>query len=85
MHYTFRPYGTCSTQIDFDIDPETTRVTDISFQNGCDGNLKALSALADGLTADTIIEKCGSITCGRKNTSCSAQLAKAISDALTES
>jgi len=66
------------------MDTDTKVVRNITFQNGCDGNLKAIAALADGLDAPSIISKCGSIRCGSKNTSCSAQLALALRKAETE-
>lgn len=53
MHYTFYPKGVCSTQIDLDVD-DNGRVHNIAYTGGCNGNLKALSALAEGLT------RCGS-------------------------
>lgn len=80
MRYSYKPKGTCSTEISFDLDDG--RVTNIRFQDGCEGNLKAVAILADGLPPEEIIEKCSSITCGRKETSCADQLAIAIRQAL---
>ena len=84
VHHKYKTRGTCSTQIEFDMDTDTKVVRNITFQNGCDGNLKAIAALADGLDAPSIISKCGSIRCGSKNTSCSSQLALALRKAETE-
>lgn len=80
MHYSYTTHGTCSQQIDFDID-ENDVVTNIEFYGGCNGNLKALSKAMDGKTADEIYELFNGITCGYKGTSCSDQLANAVKEA----
>lgn len=76
MVYTFKTKGTCSTKIQFDLDGGV--VSDIRFHSGCDGNLKAISALLDGCEAGYLLEKCTGLRCGRKATSCADQLAKAV-------
>ena len=75
MHYTFYPKGVCSSQIGLDVD-EAGRVHNIAYIGGCNGNLKALSALAEGLTVDEVVQRLDGITCGYKGTSCSDQLAR---------
>jgi len=83
MRYVYKTQGTCSTEIQFDINDNV--ITNISFTNGCNGNLKAISALADGLTAEEVIKKCKNIICGEgsrsKGTSCAAQFAIAVEKA----
>ena len=54
MTYTYRTKGTCSQQITFDL--EDGIVKNIEFLGGCNGNLKAISKLVDGMTAREIIE-----------------------------
>ncbi len=76
MHYTYKTKDTCSSQIEFDYDGGV--ITNITFTNGCNGNLKTISRLLDGSTPEYIISKCEGILCGRRPTSCSDQLAKAI-------
>ena len=76
MHYTYRTQNTCSQLISMDIDGDV--VHNISFEGGCNGNLKAVSALVDGMTVSEIEEKLTGITCGRKSTSCGDQLAHAV-------
>ena len=73
--------GTCSRSVSFNID-EDHIVTDISFNGGCNGNLKGISALCEGRKAEDIIKRCKGIRCGFKSTSCPDQLAKALEDAL---
>ena len=82
MHYTYRTKGTCSAQIDFDINGNI--ITNIDFLGGCNGNLKAISKLVDGWTVEKIEEYLLGNTCGWKDTSCADQLAKAVRKALTE-
>ena len=77
MEYTYNTTGTCSQRIDFDMD-ENGKVTNISFLGGCNGNLKAISKLVDGWTADEIADKLLGNTCGPRPTSCADQLARAV-------
>ena len=73
--------GVCSRSVSFDID-ENRRVTNVSFVGGCNGNLKGVAALCEGMLADDIISRCKGITCGFKSTSCPDQLAQALEEAL---
>ena len=79
MKYTYRTKGTCSQQIDLEINDDI--ITNVKFYGGCDGNLKAIPILVEGLTVDQIAEKCAGIQCGFKNTSCADQMAKAVLEA----
>ena len=80
MQYQYVTSGTCSELIIFDID-ENTVVTNIRFIGGCNGNLKAVSKLVDGWTAQQIADKLLGNECGFKGTSCADQLAKAVLEA----
>lgn len=75
----FIPENVCSKMIRFAV--ENGRLAYVRFTGGCDGNLKALSALVTGMRVEDILEKLGGITCGRKNTSCAAQLCAALRNA----
>lgn len=79
MKHIYKPKGVCSSQVEFELDGNV--VKNISFSGGCNGNLKAIAALADGMTVDQITERVQGITCGFKKTSCSDQLAHALMDA----
>ena len=83
MSYTYKTSGTCSSQIQLDLDGDV--VHNVKFTGGCDGNLKAIPALVEGLTVTEIEQKIGGIHCGFKNTSCGDQLAKACRAALDAS
>ena len=75
-HFEYRTHGTCSKLISLDLDGD--RVHNVRFTGGCDGNLKAISSLVEGLSMDEIIDKVSGIRCGVKNTSCGDQLAQAL-------
>jgi len=77
MHYSYNTKGTCSMKIEFDI--IDGKVRNVSFLGGCNGNLKGISALVDGMTPQQVIDKCKGIKCGFKPTSCPDQLATALS------
>jgi len=79
VRYTYKTKGTCSIEISFDINGDI--ITNVSFLGGCNGNLKAISKLVDGLTVNQIIEKLKGNTCGRRETSCADQLAIAVKEA----
>lgn len=82
MHYDYKTQNTCSRMISFDIDGDVIR--NVRFFGGCDGNLKAIPALVEGLTVQEIESKLSGITCGMKSTSCGDQLAKAVRAAYEE-
>ena len=76
-HHTFYPKGVCSTQIDCDI--IDNRVYNLSYQRGCSGNLQAIGKLCEGRTVDELVTLLSGIHCGANSTSCSDQLATALS------
>ena len=82
MTYTYRTKGTCAVQITFDIDGDV--ITNVSFLGGCNGNLKAISRVVDGMTVSQIENYFSGLTCGMKSTSCSDQLSKAVRAAYDE-
>ena len=80
MKFNYRTQGTCARSISFDL--EDGIVKNISFEGGCNGNLKGIAALAEGKKADEIIESLKGIRCGFKSTSCPDQFAQALEEAL---
>jgi uncharacterized protein (TIGR03905 family) len=74
--YEYKTNGTCATKVRFDI--RDGKVHDISFENGCNGNLKALSILAEGMEAGELIAKLKGLQCKSRGTSCGDQLARAV-------
>lgn len=79
MKYSYRPQGVCAQRIDFDIKDGV--VSDVHFTGGCNGNLKAISKLIDGMNVDEIEAKLKGNTCGMRPTSCADQLARAVREA----
>ena len=77
MTRTYYTQGTCSQAITFDKAKDGT-ITNIIFTGGCNGNLKAIAKLVDGMKADEIYKKLHGNTCGNKSTSCADQLAIAV-------
>lgn len=80
MHYSYNTKGTCSVKIDFDI--IDGKVSNVVFLGGCNGNLKGVGALVEGLTPEQVINKLKGIKCGFKSTSCPDQLATALEKAV---
>lgn len=76
MYLEFKPSGVCSRQIN--IKTENGVIKDVTFIGGCDGNTNGISALIKGMKTQDVIDKLKDIKCGRKNTSCPAQLAIAL-------
>lgn len=76
MQYEYKTSGTCSQRIYFEI--EDNKLKNVQFLGGCNGNLKGISSLVDGMDVDEVISKLEGTTCGMKSTSCPDQLAKAL-------
>lgn len=76
MNYQYKTSGTCSRSIDFEV--ENGIVKNVRFHGGCDGNLKGISSIVDGMKIEDVISKLEGIRCGFKSTSCPDQLAKAL-------
>ena len=73
---TYHTEGVCSTQINFETADGI--LTQVRFEGGCEGNLKAIGALVQGMRIEDVIEKLKGITCESNPTSCADQLAKAL-------
>ena len=80
QHYSYTTQGVCSRQIDFDI--EGGKIYNVSFLGGCNGNLKAISKLVEGMDADKVCDILRGNTCGDNTTSCADQLTCAITEAI---
>ena len=73
--------GTCSRAVSFRLDDEG-RVHDVRFDGGCDGNLKGIGRLVEGMPAADVAGRLAGNECGSKKTSCPDQLAQALQEAL---
>ena len=76
MRYEVRPQNVCARMITFDLEGDV--VKNVAFTGGCNGNLKAVSKLVDGMTVEQIEGYLKGNTCGFRNTSCADQLAQAV-------
>ena len=83
MTFTYTTKGTCSKLINLTV--EDGVIKDVSFVGGCNGNLKAISALVEGMPVDEVTKKLSGISCGMKSTSCTDQLATALKKAVEKS
>jgi len=79
MH-KYKTKGTCAREIRFEL--REGKVHDVSFKWGCNGNLKALGILVEGMDAGELVKKLSGLTCGIRKTSCGDQLAEAVAKAL---
>ncbi len=82
MQFQYKTKGTCSQTIEFDL--VDGKVFNIVFLGGCNGNLKAISKLVEGMQADEIVNKLKGNTCGFRATSCADQLAIAVEKAMEQ-
>ena len=79
MRYEYKTTDTCSQRISFDI--EGNVISNIEFYGGCNGNLKGISSLVEGMDIDDVIARLEGTKCGMKDTSCPDQLARALQKA----
>lgn len=72
----FVPTGVCSKLIRFQVEEGVLR--NVEFTGGCSGNLQGIGRLVDGLPLAQVADRLRGITCGKRDTSCPDQLARAI-------
>lgn len=80
MKYKFKTRGVCASYINFELNDG--KVSGVSFQGGCNGNLRAISKLIEGEDAERVIKILSGNLCGFKGTSCADQLSIALRAAL---
>ena len=80
MQFEYKTKGTCSQRILFEI--EDNKLKNVQFLGGCNGNLKGIGALVEGMDVDQVIARLEGTTCNMKSTSCPDQLAKALKQAI---
>ena len=78
--YSYKTRGTCSRSIQFDVVDGVVR--DVCFKGGCNGNLKGIGKLVEGMPAQRVVELLEGTSCGPRSTSCPDQLAQALKLAL---
>ena len=76
MVFNYKTKGTCSREIVFEI--ENNKIQNVTYLGGCNGNLKGIGALVEGMDIDDVISRVEGIRCGSKTTSCPDQQAQAL-------
>ncbi len=80
MHISAKVNNVCSTKVDFDL--VDGKVYNVVFTGGCNGNLKAIGKLVEGMERDKLVSILKGNTCGPSATSCADQLARAVEEAV---
>ena len=78
--FEFTTQGTCSKKIFVELDGK--KIKSVAFEGGCNGNLKGIAKLVEGMEAKHVIERFSGTLCGNRQTSCPDQFAKALQEAL---
>lgn len=81
MAYLYLPRGVCSREFSIELDGE--KIKSIEIRGGCDGNLKGIIHLLEGMDVKEAISRMRGIRCGHKETSCPDQLSIALEKALS--
>ena len=76
MNVNFTPKGVCARNMSFDIEEGVIR--NLKVTGGCNGNLKGIASLVEGMKIEDVVSKLEGIDCNGKGTSCPDQLAKAV-------
>ncbi len=80
--FTYIPKGTCSRQIDLEMEGNVIRSCNVV--GGCNGNLKGICNIMRDKTAQEVITAFEGVTCGPKPTSCPDQIAAALKQYLAK-
>lgn len=70
------PQGTCSKQIHIEL--RNGKISAAFVLGGCNGNLKGICRLIEGMEPEEVIKRFDGIRCGSKSTSCPDQIACAL-------
>jgi len=76
MKYFYKPEGTCSKDISFEL--ENNKIKNVKFHRGCSGGLYAICKLIEGKDIDDVINIFQGIKCPGRDTSCPDQLSEAL-------
>ena len=80
MQYEYKTKGTCSQRILFEI--EDGKLHNVQYIGGCNGNLKGIGSLVEGMDVNEVTARLEGTTCGFKSTSCPDQLARALKEVI---
>ena len=74
----YKTQGVCPKSLSFNI--INGNVHNVKFEGGCNGNLKAIGKLVEGMPKEKVIKLLLGNTCGNRPTSCTDQLARALQE-----
>ena len=75
--FSYPNKGTCSKETHIVLNDDHT-IESIEVVGGCNGNLKGIGKLVEGMDVDDVIARIEGVKCGMKSTSCPDQLAQAL-------
>lgn len=77
----YKTRGVCARMIHVELDDAGATIEDVSFEGGCNGNLKAIAKLVQGMPVVQVVDLLQGNTCGVRKTSCADQLTLALREA----
>ncbi|WP_294542432.1 TIGR03905 family TSCPD domain-containing protein [uncultured Gemmiger sp.] len=83
MIYERKNKGTCSVLTRVDLAEDHT-IRKVEVMGGCNGNLKGICQLLQGMKAEDAIQRMKGTTCGPRPTSCPDQISHALEEALAQ-
>lgn len=83
MIYERKNKGTCSVLTRVDLAEDHT-IRKVEVMGGCNGNLKGICQLLQGMKAEDAIQRMKGTTCGPRPTSCPYQISHALEEALAQ-
>ena len=81
QHMDFKPHGVCARASHIDLSDDGQTIEGVSFDGGCNGNLKAVSKLVKDMPVEKVVELLQGNTCGPRKTSCADQLTIGLREA----
>lgn len=79
---SYKTSNVCAKEVSFEV--VDNKISSVNFVGGCNGNLKGISTLIEGMEVNDAMNKLRGITCGTKGTSCPDQLSKALEEYLSK-
>ncbi len=83
MTYQHKNVGVCSASTEIILD-DNRKIVSVKVVGGCNGNLKGISSLLEGMDAGEAISRLEGIRCGSKPSSCPDQIAQTLKEMLNQ-
>ena len=83
MTYSRKNKGVCSLSTEVSLTDDGV-IESVAVVGGCNGNLKGVCSLLQGLRAEDAITRLKGLTCGSQPTSCPDQIALALEEAMAQ-